>query len=62
MRIGICDDEDMMRQEIRKICNQSLMEYDLNCEFVEFQDGMEVLRFAKRLEILLKDEVVLADQ
>lgn len=55
MRIGICDDEDMMRQEIRKICNQSLMEYDLNCEFVEFQDGMEVLRFAERLEILLLD-------
>ncbi len=55
MKIGICDDEEMMRREIRKICEQVVMNYDLNYEIVEFQDGYEVLQYPKKLDILLLD-------
>lgn len=55
MRIGICDDEEIMRQEIGKICSQLLVKYDLNCEIIEFVDGTEIIEFSKRLDILILD-------
>lgn len=55
MTIGICDDEGIIRRELRRICNQLLVEQDVNCEIIEFQNGMELMNFPKHLEILILD-------
>lgn len=55
MTIGICDDEEIIRRELRRICNQLLVEQDLYCEIKEFQNGMEMMNFSKNLEILILD-------
>lgn len=55
MTIGICDDEEIIRWELKRICNQLLVERDLCCEIIEFQNGMELLSFSKCLDILILD-------
>lgn len=55
MRVGICDDEAIMRRKIRQICNRSLVELDLNCEVIEFRNGTEIIDFAEALDILILD-------
>lgn len=55
MTIRICDDEGIIRRELRRICNQLLVEQDVNCEIIEFQNGMELMNFPKHLEILILD-------
>ncbi|MBH1942189.1 response regulator transcription factor [Mobilitalea sibirica] len=55
MRIGICDDEDIIRSEISRLCRKfhelSLIKYDL----VEFSSGEELLDYKGTIDILFLD-------
>ncbi len=55
MTIGICNNEEITRRELRRICNQLFVERDLYCEIIEFQNGMELIKFSKNLEIVILD-------
>ncbi len=54
--IGICDDEDLQRQHIRKLCEQFFTEYAQSYECVEFISGEELLQYTgERLHLLFLD-------
>ena len=55
MRIGICDDEQIIRNEILRLCRSfeknRLMEFDL----VTFSSGEELTEYDKKIDILFLD-------
>lgn len=54
--IGICDDEEMQRQHIRKLCEQFFTEYSQLYECIEFTSGEELLQYTgERLHLLFLD-------
>ncbi len=54
--IGICDDEKIHRQHIRKLCEQFFAEYHHAYQLVEFRSGEEVLDYQdERLHLLFLD-------
>ena len=55
MTIGICDDEEIIRWKLKRICNQLLVERDICCGIMEFRNGMELMNFTDHLEILILD-------
>ncbi len=55
MRIGICDDELIIRKELLKLCNE-YKEYNINdIEIKGFHSGEELLMYAETLDILFLD-------
>lgn len=54
MRIGICDDEEIMRKKVYRICMQAMSEYDEDIEFIVFSNGKEVYA-DEGLDILVLD-------
>lgn len=55
MRIGVCDDEDIIRNELIQLCKSfqefSMLDYDL----VGFSSGEELLSYQKPIDILFLD-------
>ncbi len=54
MRIGICDDEQIIREQMRDICEKVVAENGWECEIVELASGEEVLA-EKNLDLLILD-------
>lgn len=55
MRIGICDDESIQREHLKKLCSQYIGEKEMQMEIVEFTSGEEVLKYNNQLDVLLLD-------
>ncbi len=53
--IGICDDEESTRREIREICGELAGDLGFQAEFVLFEDGNEVLSSSVQLDVLILD-------
>lgn len=54
--IGICDDEEIQRQHILKLCEQFFTKYSLSFECIEFTSGEELLQYTgEQLHILFLD-------
>ncbi len=54
--IGICDDEEMHRQHIRRLCEEFFAENAYSYQLVEFQSGEEVLAYrGEQLHLLFLD-------
>lgn len=54
-KLGICDDECMFRQKIRRYCEKffSLNQYDF--ELIEYESGEELLNSKEKLDLLFLD-------
>jgi hypothetical protein len=54
LRIGVCDDEEIIRNELMQFCRSfqetSLVEFDL----VGFSSGEELLKYSEPIDILFK--------
>lgn len=55
MRIGICDDNIEDRQLIESICKKVVETLSVDCEVVGFDEGMKLLEYEKKLDILVLD-------
>lgn len=53
MIIGICDDEDLMRNHVKEICKQTIAKYEEEIMIETFSDGSEVAE--RDLDILVLD-------
>ncbi len=53
MRIGICDDEQLIREQMREICDAVIRENNWDYEIVELASGEEVLE--ETLDLLILD-------
>ena len=55
MRIGICDDEEIIREEVLRLCNKfqetNLIEFDL----VQFSCGEDLIKYKEPIDILFLD-------
>lgn len=54
MRLGICDDEQEIRKQMKEICDEVIRENNWDCEIVELENGEEVLE-EKTLDLLILD-------
>ncbi|MBQ2799916.1 MAG: response regulator transcription factor [Lachnospiraceae bacterium] len=55
MIIGICDDQKVYRDYIRKICENIKRESTENWDIVEFTDGLQLLKCSMETDILILD-------
>ncbi len=55
MIIGICDDQKVYRNYIRKICDQTVKQFTDIWEIVEFVNGTDLLRSPLSIDILILD-------
>lgn len=55
MVIGICDDEQLIRDNIKGICTKFAGDNNKAYEILEFNDGDEVLRAEKYIDLLFLD-------
>lgn len=55
MILGICDEDEKMRQRVREICEKVLIKNDVNYRIVEFENGNEVLNDSLELTVLLME-------
>ena len=54
--IGICDDEEMCRMQIRSICSAFFDAQNQECGFVEFASGEDVLQYqGEKIHLLFLD-------
>ncbi len=53
IRIGICDDEEIYRKHVRRLCESYFEEYPQHYECVEFSSGEEVLAYEGEMMHLL---------
>ena len=55
MIIGICDDQKVYRDYIRKICEHTKEQFIENWEIIEFADVVEMLKSSAQIDILILD-------
>lgn len=55
MKIGICNDEQRVREKIVTICSNVIKKYNLVSDIIEFSNGMEILEYKEELDILVLD-------
>jgi DNA-binding LytR/AlgR family response regulator len=61
MRIGICDDDALQRNLLKKKCKEICFENNISCEIVEFSSGKEILNYKGEHLILLFLDIELGD-
>lgn len=55
IRIGICDDDVRMRQQIRRVCCETVERNGEEAAYILFRGGREVLSYPDSLDILILD-------
>lgn len=55
IRIGICDDDARVRQQIRRVCCETVERGGEQATFILFRGGREVLSYPDSLDILILD-------
>lgn len=55
MIIGICDDQKVYRDYIRKICEEAKLQSTEVWDIVEFADGLELIKSSIKTDILILD-------
>lgn len=54
--IGICDDEEIQRKNVKELCECFFLEYSEEHEYIEFSSGEEVLAYkGEKLQLLFLD-------
>lgn len=49
-KIGICDDVEIYRQNIKEVCEQYFKEHPQVHEYIEFASGEEVLDYQESIQ------------
>lgn len=55
MKIGICDDEDIIRNELIDLCNKFKENHLIDYQIVSFASGEELLEYKEPIDILFLD-------
>lgn len=55
LRIAICDDEQIIRNEIIRLCREFEKSHSMEFELVTFSSGDKLLNYDKRIDILFLD-------
>lgn len=55
MIIGICDDDEIIREKIKENCLSTIEKYDYNITLKEFSDGEEIFKEKILPDILILD-------
>lgn len=55
IRIGICDDEELIGNQLRKVVQECVEELEENVEFLTFSSGMQVADAADVIDLLFLD-------
>ncbi|MDE6252439.1 MAG: LytTR family DNA-binding domain-containing protein [Lachnospiraceae bacterium] len=55
MKIGVCDDEEVIRKTICNICLRVVSNYDEEIEIIQFSDGYDAYNSSQQPDILILD-------